>query len=272
VRHLLLPRLRGADPEVESALLALAARAAALGARLDALFGARLARPADAREPVPCAFLTSLPEPLRPPALRWLLESAGVERLPSVPATSAFLSELSTGRTAVLDWAAGRTRLLARRGRLEWSEREPAESRPAPFSYTFSLPGEVELTALGLRLRVRRAAFEPWMLAGDPRRAGFAAAADRATVRSRKPGERMRPLGAPGSRKLKAILIDRGVPAEERDRLPLLEIEGELAWVPGVALGERFALRGAGDCWLAELLPLPGAPGAESGAGRRPKG
>jgi tRNA(Ile)-lysidine synthetase-like protein len=66
----------------------------------------------------------------------------------------------------------------------------------------------------------------------------------------------MRPLGAPGGRKLKAILIDRGIPAEARDRLPLLEIEGELAWVPGVALGERFALRGGDEGWLAELEAL----------------
>ena len=68
----------------------------------------------------------------------------------------------------------------------------------------------------------------------------------------------MRTLGAPGNRKLKAILIDRRIPAGARDRLPLLEIEGELAWVPGVALGERFALRDGDEGWLAELEPLEG--------------
>jgi tRNA(Ile)-lysidine synthase len=130
------------------------------------------------------------------------------------------------------------------------------------------MPGEVELPELGLRLRVRRTPIEPWMLRGERRRVGFESAADHAIVRSRRPGERMRPLGSPGSRKLKAILIDRGIPAEDRDRLPLLVVEGELAWVPGVALGDRFALRGDGDCWLAELETLPGAVGASRSAER----
>jgi tRNA(Ile)-lysidine synthase len=207
------------------------------------------------------SFLTALPEPLRLPALRWLLERHGTERLPSFPSMKAFLSLLSTketggkaktGSSVALSLPGGR-RLVARRGRLAWRERE---SRAATFSYTLAMPGEVELPELGLRLRIRRAPVESWMFRGDRWRVGFEADADRATVRSRRQGDRMRPLGAPGGRKLKAILIDRGIPAEARDRLPLLEIEGELAWVPGVALGERFALRGGDEGWLAELEAL----------------
>ncbi len=276
VRHLLLPRLRAASPGIDESLLALAARSASVRSRLDSLIRSQyektretsiegknegkngngaLARPL----PLPTRFLTGLPEPLRSTALRWLLEQEGVVRLPSFPSMKAFLSLASGIKLAALDVPLEARRLVARRGELAW---ETPKSRTPPFSYTFSMPGEVELPELGLRLRIRRAPVEPWMFQGDRARVGFESEAERATVRSRTPGERMRPLGAPGSRKLKAILIDRGIPAPDRDRLPLLVIEGELAWVPGVALGERFALRGVSNCWRAELEALPGTSGA----------
>jgi tRNA(Ile)-lysidine synthase len=57
-------------------------------------------------------------------------------------------------------------------------------------------------------------------------------------------GDRLRPLGSPGSRKLKDVLIDRGVPAWLRDRLPLLCWDGEIAWVPGITIDHRYRLRG----------------------------
>jgi tRNA(Ile)-lysidine synthase len=63
------------------------------------------------------------------------------------------------------------------------------------------------------------------------------------TVRNRWPGDRIRPLGMSGQRKLKELLIDRKIAAEERDRLPLVLWEGEIVWVAGVALAERFRVR-----------------------------
>jgi tRNA(Ile)-lysidine synthetase-like protein len=76
-------------------------------------------------------------------------------------------------------------------------------------------------------------------------------------VRSRRPGDRLRPLGAPGTRKLKDVLIDRGVPRRERDRLPLLCVGGRIAWVPGVTVDEAFR--------LPRLPRLPETPGDERG-------
>jgi len=56
--------------------------------------------------------------------------------------------------------------------------------------------------------------------------------------RQRRPGDRFRPAGGRGSKKLKAWLIDRKVPCEERDRLELLADDaGEVLWIP--ALGVR---------------------------------
>jgi tRNA(Ile)-lysidine synthetase-like protein len=104
------------------------------------------------------------------------------------------------------------------------------------------------------------------MWRGDPDRAALAGDATRATVRNRRPGDRLRPLGAPGARKLKALLIDRQVPPDGRDRLPLVELDGRLAWVPGVAIDDAFRLTDEAECWVAELLPA--SPLLAEGEGR----
>lgn len=62
----------------------------------------------------------------------------------------------------------------------------------------------------------------------------------RFTVRPRKPGDRFHPLGAPHPKKLKDFLIDRKIPRDSRDRLPLLVWNGEIVWIAGVEISERF--------------------------------
>jgi tRNA(Ile)-lysidine synthase len=56
-------------------------------------------------------------------------------------------------------------------------------------------------------------------------------------VRSRREGDRFRPLGAPGRRKLKDVLIDRRIPRLERDAIPIVvDARGRLVWVAGVTI------------------------------------
>jgi tRNA(Ile)-lysidine synthase len=58
------------------------------------------------------------------------------------------------------------------------------------------------------------------------------------SLRGRLPGDRFRPAGGRGSKKLKAWLIDRKVPREERDGLRVLaDARGRVLWIP--ALGVR---------------------------------
>jgi len=53
------------------------------------------------------------------------------------------------------------------------------------------------------------------------------------TIRTRRPGDRVR--GPAGSRKLQDVLVDRRIPAERRDALPVVtDAEGAVLWVPGV--------------------------------------
>ena len=64
------------------------------------------------------------------------------------------------------------------------------------------------------------------------------------TVRSRRPGDRFRPLGLEGEKKLQDYFVDARVPRRERDRVPIVEAHGEIVWVVGHRVDSRYA---AGD-------------------------
>jgi tRNA(Ile)-lysidine synthase len=61
------------------------------------------------------------------------------------------------------------------------------------------------------------------------------------TVRAWRDGDRIRPLGLNGTKTLQDLFTDRKIPRELRRTLPVIEAQGEIAWVAGVALSERFA-------------------------------
>jgi tRNA(Ile)-lysidine synthase len=60
-------------------------------------------------------------------------------------------------------------------------------------------------------------------------------------VRFRQGGERCRPAGRNHHRPLKKLLQEWGVPPWDRDRLPLIYLDGELAAVPGRLVCDPFA-------------------------------
>jgi tRNA(Ile)-lysidine synthase len=61
-------------------------------------------------------------------------------------------------------------------------------------------------------------------------------------VRSRRPGDWLRPAGLGGRRKkLQDLLVDRKIPRETRDFLPLVvDGQGRIVWVVGLAVAEDF--------------------------------
>jgi tRNA(Ile)-lysidine synthase len=61
-------------------------------------------------------------------------------------------------------------------------------------------------------------------------------------VRPRRDGDRFRPIGSPGERKLQDFLTDAGVPREERDRIPIVESRDRILWVVGERLSDTFKL------------------------------
>lgn len=58
-------------------------------------------------------------------------------------------------------------------------------------------------------------------------------------VRPRSPGDRFRPMGSGGSRKLHDYFVDAKVPREERDHIPILCDREKILWVAGHRLDDR---------------------------------
>jgi tRNA(Ile)-lysidine synthase len=263
LRHRLLPALAASEPDLveftlaeRAASLATAAQGAltALDARLDVLLAPR---PVAGGLAVPAATLRALPAPLLPFALALLHRRAGVPYPASRAARGELERQLAGGTPVACDCGGGWC-WSERDGRLALDRRRAAAP---PFTYTLTVPGELEIPELALRFRLVRGPVRPWMFRGSPRRAGLAlplAPGGSVTVRSRRPGDRLRPLGAPGRRRLKEVLIDHRVPRRERDRLPLLCLGadgGTIAWVPGVTVDDDFRLAGDAAAWVAEVEP-----------------
>ena len=121
----------------------------------------------------------------------------------------------------------------------------PVPDRPAEVREALCpVPGAVALPAFGLRLRARIVPRERLDDAPGPLLACLDAdlTPGPLLVRSRRPGDRFRPLGGPGSRKVKSFLIDRKVPADERGRIPLVLSGDRIAWVVGHQIDDRFKM------------------------------
>ena len=71
---------------------------------------------------------------------------------------------------------------------------------------------------------------------------------------TRRPGLRMRPAPGGRSRKLQDVLVDAKVPRHLRDTLPLVFADGELAWVPGIAIDRRFVAWTGSESIHAEVV------------------
>jgi tRNA(Ile)-lysidine synthase len=80
------------------------------------------------------------------------------------------------------------------------------------------------------------------------------------SLRAWRPGDRFRPLGMPGQKKLQDFFVDAKVPRQERGRVPLLLTGGRIAWVVGHRIAEDFRFRGGGAACVVEV-EFPGEEG-----------
>jgi len=127
------------------------------------------------------------------------------------------------------------------------------------------IPGEIALTG-GWRLKARQ--LEPAEAVGQeieaagPNEAFLDAealreAAQLLSVRTRRPGDRFRPLGLGGrSQKLSDFMINVKLPQRARDRWPLVVAGQEIAWLPGFRPAEPFRV-GPQTAQIVHLQLLP---------------
>jgi tRNA(Ile)-lysidine synthase len=111
------------------------------------------------------------------------------------------------------------------------------------FRYSLSIPGEVALPEAGCVVSAEAApsAGSAILSSGgvavlqlDRCRTPFA-------VRNRRPGDRFRPLGVGGRKKLQDYFVDKKVPRDRRDRVPLVVDEADrIVWVAGHGIDDEF--------------------------------
>jgi tRNA(Ile)-lysidine synthase len=71
-------------------------------------------------------------------------------------------------------------------------------------------------------------------------------------------GDRVRPLGMSGSRKVQDVFVDRKLPRKRRATWPIVSMRSEVLWIPGM-VRSRLALVTEGTSKLLQLLAKPRA-------------
>jgi tRNA(Ile)-lysidine synthase len=115
------------------------------------------------------------------------------------------------------------------------------------FRYSLSIPGEVVLAEAGCAVSADTSS-------GSESPDGSAITGNgalalvrgdlcqgRLAIRNRRPGDRFRPVGVGGRKKLQDFFVDRKVRRDDRDRVPIV-VDGDdrIVWVAGYGIDEAF--------------------------------
>lgn len=149
-------------------------------------------------------------------------------------------------------------RVVLRRGR----SGDAGEPDANFFRYPLSIPGEVALPEQGIVVSAELGAADAGaaaLRATVRNRATAVVAVDGWTaplaVRNRRPGDRFRPFGLGGQKKLQDFLVDRKVARRDRDRVPLVVDENDrILWVAGHEIDEAFRVTPASRAVLILTL------------------
>jgi tRNA(Ile)-lysidine synthase len=121
--------------------------------------------------------------------------------------------------------------------------RRTADTRSNSFRFPLSIPGEVAPPAAGwiVSAETRPSATAGNTVGSDVVHVRLDRCGGSLTVRNRRPGDRFRPVGLGGQKKLQDYFVDRKVPRAERDSVPLV-VDGadRIVWVAGFGLDEAF--------------------------------
>jgi tRNA(Ile)-lysidine synthase len=174
--------------------------------------------PAMARRTVRKALIRAFPEASR-------LEAMHVEAIVAGLSAESFARDLPGGLRAETEY-----------GRLVVSL---AGTEPPPMApCLLPLPGNANLGHAG---RVVAQEVDPADIVGD----AFSVTIDAGDARTLvvdavRPGDRMRPLGMSGSRKLSDLLIDAKVPRRGRGSIPVVRDKERVVWLAGVRMSDEY--------------------------------
>ncbi|OGQ81162.1 MAG: tRNA lysidine(34) synthetase TilS, partial [Deltaproteobacteria bacterium RIFCSPLOWO2_12_FULL_60_19] len=124
--------------------------------------------------------------------------------------------------------------VVRRYDRVRLEKKSPGR-RAVCYSYTLPVAGEVAIPEAGVKMASERCAMPIDLPSGDGKEAllDLSSLPEILTVRNFRNGDRFRPLGMRGHKKLKDLFIEKKAPLEVRAALPLLLAGDEILWIPG---------------------------------------
>jgi tRNA(Ile)-lysidine synthase len=233
IRASLVPALREVHPGASDNVLAVAETLRDEAAVLDSLVDGVLR----GRRELELSRLRDLPEALARLVVQRLADDAAGGLAPGAARRTPEIAGLGDRGTVELDVGSG-VRAVAEYGVIRFEPlRSRADGAPAARAEVAPLrlpiPGSVVFGGVEVRCDVGPPAREPGVLDRGSLGAEL-------VVRSWRPGDRMSPLGLRGSKSLQDLFTARRVPRRARAGVAIVESEGEIVWVVGVATSERF--------------------------------
>jgi len=247
IRHQLLPLLRSYNPKIEGALLRLAAATASDLAYLEETAGVFWHALA-VKDKGSVGFRRSELTALSPAIRNRLLQAACQQLLADARQIEAvhirsMVEALAKPASSHLSLPGGLAFAVDGESvRLTLGREAAARVRPIPET-PLAVPGRTTLAGWLVEAEVLPA--QGVELGLDPYEAflDYQAAGGQLTVRSRRRGDRFRPLGLGGEKKLQDYLVDAKVARDERDAVPLVCAPWGIAWVVGHRIDERARIR-----------------------------
>ncbi len=190
---------------------------------------------------MPVAALQGRPSALIQECLRAFLHAQDIAD-PSEASLASLVAAISAGRDAA---SAVRGQVVQVIGGVLSLRREPVAFGPTERRLANGLPDE-ESGLLVESVEVDEALWVS-LSKGDispDREAYVVAPREPLAWRGRIDGDRYQPLGSPGSAKLSDLLINRKIPAEKREALPVVLAGSAILWVPGLPPAEAARLHG----------------------------
>jgi tRNA(Ile)-lysidine synthase len=233
IRAQLVPALEAAHPGAADNVIAVAEILREEAAVLDALVDAVL----DRRDRVRLARLREVEPALARLVVQRLADDAAGGPASGVARRAAEILALDEHGTVQLDTGGGVV-AIAEYGVLRFESRASRSAQATPEPVLLAIPGSAVFGGQQVTCELGPPAREPGVL--DRSTLG-----DDLLVRSWRPGDRMAPLGLQGSKSLQDLFTARRVPRRERGGVPVVESEGEIVWVAGVATSERFKVTDA---------------------------
>ncbi|MGC8863560.1 MAG: tRNA lysidine(34) synthetase TilS [Armatimonadota bacterium] len=239
VRHVLIPILeRDYNPQVKAALVRLARIAESVQELVERLAGQALLG-VEYRSAIDARLLSELPRAIVAEIVRSELEQAkgGLTDV-TFDQIERVVDALGTGEDFTITLPSGKlyAERLGEDFRIGSGRRGIAVK---PFERALAVPGRTRVPGIGLTIDAEiRGPFEIPHVRPNVAVLDADTVTGSLRVRNVLPGDRIRPFGMRGTKKLQDLFVDKRIPPSERARAAVVVDDEKLVWVVGIAASE----------------------------------